>query len=120
MNVATVFMTVIVVAIGCVMVWALISKSKSKLPTQKKVRPEMVGVRICTICGIKWKSSYGVMKDSGFLNNAIGGTYDPENLAGLTCSRCDKSFCKQHLQQEIPRSLPGGRCPSCGGTMDLA
>ena len=86
------------------------------------VSPEMMGMRFCSVCGTGWKSTYGVMKDSGMFNSlaSMAGSYSPENLAGLTCKECGKSFCKEHLGQAIPHSMPGGHCPSCQGPMFVA
>lgn len=118
------------VVIVIVLFWLLASKPKSssKMPismTSKNVNREMMGMRFCSVCGTGWKSTFGMMKDMKALfgDDVIGdmaGVYSAENLAGLTCTLCEKSFCKAHLNQQIPSSIPGGKCPSCGGPMSLA
>lgn len=77
---------------------------------------------MCTVCGLNWVSSLGKLKDSGMYDMFAGvtSTYDPANLLGLTCSKCGKSFCVAHLGQQLPQSLPGGKCPSCKGKLELA
>jgi hypothetical protein len=79
------------------------------------------GVRVCATCNKAWKSSVGAMKDLGiFDNQGAVSFYSPDSVTGLTCTKCGHSFCKDHLGGVVPSSLPGGKCPLCGGTLDLA
>jgi len=130
MNLSIVLLIVFIAILLIVWLFRNASSKFASTPTASRymntpvVKSEMVGVRVCDICGTAWKSNVGMLKDSGFLGSGMiagmGGTYSAENLAGLTCSRCGKSFCKQHMGQEIPNLLPGGHCPNCGGELDLA
>lgn len=74
--------------------------------------------KTCVQCGITWQSTTAGLKELG-IGGRTSGFYNPENLIGLTCTRCGKSFCKKHLGTSIHYSLPGGQCPSCGGQMNL-
>jgi len=126
------WLNVILIAVALAFISWIITRWKASKPkssftiplrkANKKINPEMIGMRHCAVCGLGWKSSYGTLKDSGMLSKYahFSGSFSPENLAGLTCTRCGQSFCKEHLNQEIPYSLPGGRCPSCGGTLFVA
>jgi hypothetical protein len=80
------------------------------------------GMRSCALCGAQWRSTYGAMKDLALFGPQahVSATYDPENLLGLVCTQCGKSFCKRCLSGKIPTSLPGGSCPQCGGKLSLA
>ncbi len=83
------------------------------------------GARICSVCGKSWSSTMAQFKDSGLLGNIITGggslntTYTPENLVGVTCQKCGRSFCKDHLGQPFPSHIPGGSCPICQGILGL-
>lgn len=81
-----------------------------------------VGLRSCAACGAQWRSTYGAMQDMSLFGPqaVVSARYDPENLLGLTCTQCGKSFCKRCLSGRIPSSLPGGSCPQCGGKLNLA
>jgi hypothetical protein len=81
-----------------------------------------VGLKSCALCGAQWRSTYGAMKDMSLFGPQahVSATYDPENLLGLNCTQCGRSFCKKCLGGKIPSSLPGGSCPQCGGKLSLA
>ncbi len=87
---------------------------------------EVKGVRMCSVCGKGWESTAAQLKDSGLQGDITAGgghfqtAYSPANLMGLTCQKCGRAFCNDHLGQPIPSSLPGGSCPICMGTLDLA
>ena len=103
-----------------------LSNVKPFLSTPPVENPEMQGVRVCSVCGKGWRSTVAQLKDSGYLGDvmASGGsftqTYSSANLMGLTCQKCGKTFCKDHLGQSIPSQMPGGSCPICKGLLDVA
>lgn len=80
-----------------------------------------LGVRACDTCGMRWQSRYGMLKDSGMLSSGrFGVMVDSANKAGLTCTQCSRSYCREHLGEPFPTNIPGGECPSCGSPLDLA
>ena len=90
------------------------------IPAIKSVLTES-GVRVCATCNKGWKSNFGAIRDLGIFDNANAvAFYSPDTTAGLTCTQCGHSFCKEHIGQIIPSSLPGGQCSICGGKLDLA
>jgi len=76
------------------------------------------GVRKCHICGQEWESA------TGFLAGAFGfapaaASYSKGNVLGLVCTDCYRPVCKKCLKGRIPKTLPGGKCKSCGGKLGL-
>ena len=85
----------VIFIIGLVVDRTQTSKSRSMSTTslgngRRNVTPELMGARFCSVCGTIWKSTYGMMIDSGMLNNfaSFSGSFNTDSLAGLTCTSC--------------------------------
>jgi len=71
----------------------------------------------CERCGFSWKSVTIGLKI--VLGGNVSAFYNSANPDGLHCTRCRKSWCKGCLGRHMPKTLPGGQCPSCGAKLDL-
>ena len=63
--------------------------------------------RECCLCETTWWCSKTSSQQILSINE----------IGGLTCQFCGRSFCKRCYGQSLPKVLPGGDCPACGAKL---